>query len=177
MPACSSPLRREDVERWGACASLESACPLVGAPGRPHYPLPRSLLLHALDRELGRQISRATVASQHPDDDGREPAHYCRCVSDQHGRDDRRPHRRDHGSAVRVAYVLAVVERLPKPGRSRGWRGADQLDGAIAGFVSPYFVGWVKDATQSTDMALYLLAGVMLLGAILVSNPRVEGRR
>jgi D-galactonate transporter len=40
--------------------------------------------------------------------------------------------------------------------------------GQIAGFVSPYFIGWVKDATQSTDMALYLLAGVMLLGAILV---------
>jgi MFS family permease len=40
--------------------------------------------------------------------------------------------------------------------------------GQIAGFVSPYFVGWVKDATHSTDLALYFLAGVMLFGAILV---------
>jgi D-galactonate transporter len=40
--------------------------------------------------------------------------------------------------------------------------------GQIAGFVSPFLVGWIKDATQSTDMALYILSSVMLLGAILV---------
>jgi D-galactonate transporter len=40
--------------------------------------------------------------------------------------------------------------------------------GQIAGFVSPFLVGWIKDATQSTDTALYILSSVMLLGAILV---------
>ena len=40
--------------------------------------------------------------------------------------------------------------------------------GQFAGFLSPYLVGWIKDATQSTDLALYILAGVMLLGVILV---------
>lgn len=40
--------------------------------------------------------------------------------------------------------------------------------GQIAGFVSPFLVGWIKDATQSTDIALYILSSVMLLGAILV---------
>jgi cyanate permease len=41
--------------------------------------------------------------------------------------------------------------------------------GNLAGFVSPYFVGLIKDATQSTDLALYLItvavagAGVLLL--------------
>jgi sugar phosphate permease len=40
--------------------------------------------------------------------------------------------------------------------------------GQIAGFVSPFLVGWIKDATQSTDMALYILSSVLLLGAILV---------
>jgi D-galactonate transporter len=40
--------------------------------------------------------------------------------------------------------------------------------GQIAGFLSPYLVGWIKDATHSTDMALYILAGVMLLGVGLV---------
>jgi D-galactonate transporter len=39
--------------------------------------------------------------------------------------------------------------------------------GQIAGFASPYFVGWIKDATHSTDPALYALAGVMVLGALL----------
>ncbi|MCU6499149.1 MFS transporter [Rugamonas sp. A1-17] len=40
--------------------------------------------------------------------------------------------------------------------------------GQIAGFVSPFLVGWIKDATQSTDAALYILSSVLLLGAILV---------
>ncbi len=40
--------------------------------------------------------------------------------------------------------------------------------GQMAGFLSPYLVGWIKDATKSTDLALYILAGVMLLGVVLV---------
>jgi D-galactonate transporter len=39
--------------------------------------------------------------------------------------------------------------------------------GQIAGFASPYFVGWIKDATHSTDLALYVLAAVMVAGALL----------
>ena len=39
--------------------------------------------------------------------------------------------------------------------------------GQIAGFASPTFVGWIKDATHSTDLALYALAGVMVIGALL----------
>ena len=40
--------------------------------------------------------------------------------------------------------------------------------GQVAGFVSPFLVGWIKDATGSTDVALYILSTVMLVGAILV---------
>lgn len=40
--------------------------------------------------------------------------------------------------------------------------------GQIAGFASPYFVGWIKDATGSTNIALYVLAGVALIGVGLV---------
>ena len=40
--------------------------------------------------------------------------------------------------------------------------------GQVAGFVSPFLVGWIKDATGGTDVALYILSAVMLLGAILV---------
>jgi MFS family permease len=40
--------------------------------------------------------------------------------------------------------------------------------GQIAGFLSPYLVGWIKDATHSTDLALYILAGVMLIGVAMV---------
>ena len=40
--------------------------------------------------------------------------------------------------------------------------------GQIAGFVSPYLVGWIKDATGSTNTALYILAVIILVGVGLV---------
>lgn len=40
--------------------------------------------------------------------------------------------------------------------------------GQIAGFVSPFLVGWIKDTTGGTDVALYILSAVLLLGAMLV---------
>lgn len=40
--------------------------------------------------------------------------------------------------------------------------------GNLAGFVSPYMVGFLKDATQSTDVGMYALAGFLLLAGVLV---------
>ncbi|RQS09988.1 MFS transporter [Burkholderia sp. Bp8998] len=40
--------------------------------------------------------------------------------------------------------------------------------GQIAGFVSPYFIGWVRDASGTTMPALYLLSGLMAAGALVV---------
>jgi ACS family tartrate transporter-like MFS transporter len=39
--------------------------------------------------------------------------------------------------------------------------------GAVGGFIGPYAVGVLKDATGSFASPLYLLAGVLLLGAVL----------
>jgi D-galactonate transporter len=39
--------------------------------------------------------------------------------------------------------------------------------GNLAGFVSPYMVGWIKDLTQSTNMGMYALAAFLVLGALL----------
>jgi nitrate/nitrite transporter NarK len=39
--------------------------------------------------------------------------------------------------------------------------------GNLSGFVSPYMVGWIKDATQSTNMAMYALAASVLIGGLL----------
>lgn len=45
--------------------------------------------------------------------------------------------------------------------------------GNLAGFLSPYLVGWLKDTTASTDSGLFVLAGFLLLGAGLVlSTPK-----
>ncbi|MDB6050026.1 MAG: putative transporter, Major facilitator superfamily [Pseudomonas sp.] len=45
--------------------------------------------------------------------------------------------------------------------------------GNLAGFISPYLIGWVKDATQSTDIGLYCVAGSLVFAAfICLSMPK-----
>ncbi len=39
--------------------------------------------------------------------------------------------------------------------------------GNLAGFMSPYLVGWLKEATASTDTGMYMLAGCLVVGAVL----------
>jgi nitrate/nitrite transporter NarK len=40
--------------------------------------------------------------------------------------------------------------------------------GNLAGFISPFAVGWIKDLTQRTDNGMYLIASLIFLGGILV---------
>jgi len=40
--------------------------------------------------------------------------------------------------------------------------------GQVAGFVSPFLVGWIKDATGSTALALTILSSMLFAGARLV---------
>ena len=42
--------------------------------------------------------------------------------------------------------------------------------GNLAGFASPFLIGAIKDLTQSTDIGLYLLAGVLVAGAAVVMS-------
>lgn len=37
--------------------------------------------------------------------------------------------------------------------------------GALAGFIAPYMLGWIKDATGHTDMGIYALAVLLIIGA------------
>ncbi|MGI4811325.1 MAG: MFS transporter [Janthinobacterium lividum] len=39
--------------------------------------------------------------------------------------------------------------------------------GNLAGFVSPYAIGWIIDATHSTSLGVYTLAGCLLVGSLL----------
>jgi nitrate/nitrite transporter NarK len=39
--------------------------------------------------------------------------------------------------------------------------------GNLAGFVSPSIVGWLKDVTGSTNAGMYVVAGALVLGALL----------
>ena len=40
--------------------------------------------------------------------------------------------------------------------------------GNLAGFVSPWVIGWIIDRTRSTDLGVYALAGAMSIGSLLV---------
>jgi D-galactonate transporter len=40
--------------------------------------------------------------------------------------------------------------------------------GNLAGFVSPFVIGWIVDRTQSTDLGVYALAACMCIGSVLV---------
>jgi sugar phosphate permease len=53
------------------------------------------------------------------------------------------------------------------PAAAAGGLALINSTGQIAGFASPYFVGWIKDTTHSTDLALFVLAGIMVIGAFL----------
>lgn len=45
--------------------------------------------------------------------------------------------------------------------------------GNLAGFISPFFVGWMVDLTHSTDVSLYVVAACAFLGAVMfVATPR-----
>ena len=59
---------------------------------------------------------------------------------------------------------------VQSPGELEAWRWLAEARnslGQVAGFVSPFLVGWIKDATGSTDAALYILSTVLLVGAVL----------
>ena len=50
--------------------------------------------------------------------------------------------------------------------------------GNLAGFVSPYLVGWIKDVTKSTDIGLYCIAVSLVIAAaiVLTMDKRVVNR-
>lgn len=50
--------------------------------------------------------------------------------------------------------------------------------GNLAGFVSPFLVGWLKDTTHSNQTGMFMLAGMLVLGsiAILRTPPKMVNR-
>ena len=50
--------------------------------------------------------------------------------------------------------------------------------GNLAGFVSPYAVGWLKDLTSSTEAGMYAVSGALVVGALAVLGipPRLVNR-
>ncbi|WP_235012205.1 MFS transporter [Caballeronia catudaia] len=79
------------------------------------------------------------------------------------------------GLTIGTMGVLAVVSQfwnLP-PALLGGIAAAAGIAlvnsvGNLAGFVSPYMLGWIKQATGTTSIGLYILAASMLVGSVTV---------
>jgi nitrate/nitrite transporter NarK len=45
---------------------------------------------------------------------------------------------------------------------------ANNSFGNLAGFVSPYAVGWLKDLTSSTEAGMYAVSAALVVGALAI---------
>lgn len=70
-----------------------------------------------------------------------------------------------------IMTVLALFWSLPTAilGGAAAAAGIALINsvGNLAGFVSPYLVGWLKDVTQSTEIGMLVLATSLLIGGLL----------
>ncbi len=71
------------------------------------------------------------------------------------------------GALTGLPMFWPVPTAMLSAGAAAGGLALINSMGQMAGFLSPYIVGFVKDATGSTDVALYLLAAVIVAGSVL----------
>ncbi|NMY36329.1 MULTISPECIES: MFS transporter [unclassified Pseudomonas] len=71
------------------------------------------------------------------------------------------------GALTGLPMFWQVPTAMLSAGAAAGGLALINSMGQMAGFLSPYLVGFVKDATGSTDAALYLLAAVIVGGSVL----------
>ena len=71
------------------------------------------------------------------------------------------------GALTGLPMFWPVPTAMLSAGAAAGGLALINSMGQMAGFLSPYIVGFVKDATGSTDLALYLLAAVIVAGSVL----------
>ncbi|KPA90218.1 sugar phosphate permease [Pseudomonas asplenii] len=71
------------------------------------------------------------------------------------------------GALTGLPMFWPLPTALLSAGAAAGGLALINSMGQMAGFLSPYLVGWIKDASGSTDAALYVLAAVIVAGAVL----------
>ncbi|WP_434155338.1 MFS transporter [Pseudomonas sp. JZ134] len=71
-----------------------------------------------------------------------------------------------------ASSALPMFWQLPPAFLSSGTQAAGiamiSSFGSVASFLAPYFIGWMRDTTQSASLALYVLAALIAVGAFLV---------
>jgi MFS family permease len=72
------------------------------------------------------------------------------------------------GIVASVPAFWALPPKLVDGAGAAGGIALINMLGQLGGVVSPIMVGWIKDATKSTTPALYVIAGLCLLCAIIL---------
>lgn len=68
-------------------------------------------------------------------------------------------------AALAAAGAEGALEILSGTAAAAGIAAINSV-GNLAGFASPYLIGYLKDLTGSTQIGMYVLSAVLVLGAI-----------
>jgi nitrate/nitrite transporter NarK len=71
----------------------------------------------------------------------------------------------EHGRDVDSRAVLERTDRVPPSVTAAAGIATINAIGNLAGFASPYMIGYLKDLTGRTDIALLVIASGLVLGA------------
>lgn len=71
------------------------------------------------------------------------------------------------GSSAALSMFWLLPQFMSRAALAAGL-GLISTFGSIASFVAPILIGWVRDTTNSSSLALYILSGAILFGAFLV---------
>ncbi|WP_349975860.1 MFS transporter [Pseudomonas sp. WHRI 8519] len=72
------------------------------------------------------------------------------------------------GSSAALSMFWQLPPTFIAPAVLAGGLGLISSFGSIASFLAPSMIGWVRDTTQSSSLALYVLGALIALGALLV---------
>ncbi|WP_371798177.1 MFS transporter [Streptomyces sp. NBC_01707] len=76
-----------------------------------------------------------------------------------------------------MPILLSIPVKYLAPGARAGGIALINSIGLSGGFVSPFILGWVKTQTGSVNNGLYCMAGLLLVGAVLVLTVIPAGPR
>jgi hypothetical protein len=71
------------------------------------------------------------------------------------------------GGICGPANLLDPPDRLSHRLRRRGRHCTDKFDWQFGGFVGPYAIGWIKDATGETTLGLVSLAACSIMAGVV----------
>ena len=67
---------------------------------------------------------------------------------------------------IASSNIWALTQRLSGRNAAAQWTGVQNGFGNLAGVIAPWLTGWIRDTTQSFNVAFLVAGGVVILGAM-----------